>query len=139
MRDVINLERGARILGLIQDEIQQRLNPSGDDCQTCGGDGVVFECFDGFCQDAEAGCEDCTRRCQECARANYDRLRGVRLEVLRSLDVDTAAAWLREVGRLTTATTAAEVLANIHAARSREASFTPREREASACWLEGLL
>lgn len=37
-----------------------------DDCWYCGGDGFVFECFDGFCLDADVGCDDCTRECPEC-------------------------------------------------------------------------
>ena len=37
-------------------------------CQRCGGEGVVFECFDGYCLDADYGCDDCTRDCPECVR-----------------------------------------------------------------------
>ena len=42
----------------------------GDDveCWRCGGEGFVFECLDGFCEDAEVGCDDCTRPCPECRR-----------------------------------------------------------------------
>ena len=38
------------------------------ECWRCGGEGYVFECFDGYCLDAEVGCDDCTRRCPECVR-----------------------------------------------------------------------
>jgi len=38
------------------------------ECWYCGGDGFVFECFDGFCLDADVGCDDCTRECLECRR-----------------------------------------------------------------------
>lgn len=35
-----------------------------DECPICGGEGFVFECFDGFCADADIGCDDCTRPCE---------------------------------------------------------------------------
>lgn len=34
-----------------------------DECPNCGGDGFVFDCFDGCCADADVGCDDCTRPC----------------------------------------------------------------------------
>lgn len=33
------------------------------ECPICGGEGFVFECFDGFCLDADIGCDDCTHPC----------------------------------------------------------------------------
>lgn len=33
------------------------------ECPNCGGEGTVYECFDGCCEDAEWGCEDCARLC----------------------------------------------------------------------------
>lgn len=36
------------------------------DCWQCGGEGVTYDCFDGFCEDAESGCDDCERRCDIC-------------------------------------------------------------------------
>lgn len=39
----------------------------GDECPICGGEGFVFDCFDGCCLDADVGCDDCTRPC-ECNR-----------------------------------------------------------------------
>lgn len=38
------------------------------ECSHCGGEGFIFECFDGFCEDADVGCDDCTRPCPECSR-----------------------------------------------------------------------
>ncbi len=43
-------------------------------CQRCGGEGFVFECFDGYCEDAEVGCDDCTRPCPECRRRTALRI-----------------------------------------------------------------
>lgn len=34
-----------------------------DECPNCGGEGFVFNCFDGCCEDSEIGCDDCTRPC----------------------------------------------------------------------------
>ena len=39
-----------------------------NDCPTCGGEGFIFDCFDGFCLDADIGCDDCTRSCPDCAQ-----------------------------------------------------------------------
>jgi len=38
-----------------------------DECPICGGEGFVFECFDGCCADCDIGCDDCTRLC-DCQR-----------------------------------------------------------------------
>lgn len=43
------------------------------DCPQCGGEGFVWDCFDGFCVNAEDGCDDCTRPCPECARSKRER------------------------------------------------------------------
>lgn len=50
------------------------------ECPVCGGEGFVFECFDGFCLDADVGCDDCTRPCdcQKPRRAESDVLRHAR-------------------------------------------------------------
>ena len=37
-----------------------------EDCWDCGGDGFVFDCFDGLCAEAEIGCDDCTKTCSIC-------------------------------------------------------------------------
>ncbi len=38
------------------------------DCWQCGGEGFIFDCFDGFCLDAEIGCDMCTKRCDVCSQ-----------------------------------------------------------------------
>lgn len=38
-----------------------------DECWQCGGEGYVFDCWDGCCIDADVGCDDCTRPCDICA------------------------------------------------------------------------
>lgn len=59
------------------------------DCFECGGEGFVFDCFDGFCVDAESGCDDCTRPCPECRRRKQQASPELR-EVLReALDPQT--------------------------------------------------
>ncbi|MDW9762179.1 hypothetical protein GOB02_21820 [Sinorhizobium meliloti] len=35
-------------------------------CFNCGGEGFVFDCFDGCCEDADSGCDLCTRNCDVC-------------------------------------------------------------------------
>lgn len=35
-------------------------------CWNCGGEGVTFDCFDGFCLDCDVGCDDCTEDCEIC-------------------------------------------------------------------------
>lgn len=39
------------------------LDYEDDECPVCGGEGFVFDCFDGCCLDADIGCDDCTRTC----------------------------------------------------------------------------
>lgn len=46
-----------------------------DECGNCGGEGVVYDCFDGFCENAEEGCDDCARRCDWC-RPTKPKVRG---------------------------------------------------------------
>ena len=36
------------------------------DCWRCGGEGETFDCFDGFCADADIGCDMCTKKCDIC-------------------------------------------------------------------------
>lgn len=36
------------------------------ECPNCGGEGVIYDCFDGFCIDAEDGCDDCAFPCDWC-------------------------------------------------------------------------
>ena len=54
-------------------EIRDRLegddfdHDPGDCCPNCGGDGVVYSCFDECgCVDPESGCGDCERVCDWC-------------------------------------------------------------------------
>jgi hypothetical protein len=91
--------RGQLILDAIEDEVHQRLNPSGDDCWYCGGDGYTFDCIDGCCEAADVGCEECTRDCIECRIFKRDLLKAVREEVIKSGDVEVATAWLKSIGR----------------------------------------
>ncbi len=36
-------------------------------CWQCGGDGVVYDCFEEYaCIDPEGGCDMCERRCDVC-------------------------------------------------------------------------
>src|SRR6185437_1127601 len=92
--------RGEVLLDAIYDEIDQALNPSGEDCPECGGDGYTYHCFEEWaCFDPEGGCSECARRCLWCAELNRDRLKAVREEVIKSDDVDIARAWLKSIGR----------------------------------------
>ena len=94
------MTRGERILYAIQDEVIQLLNPSGEDCPECGGDGYTYDCFEEFaCIDPESGCADCALRCRWCAELKHDRLKAVREEVIKANDVEIAIAWLKDIGR----------------------------------------
>ncbi|WP_288959775.1 hypothetical protein [uncultured Sulfitobacter sp.] len=42
------------------------LDSTLDDCPNCGGEGVVHDCIDDQCIDAEIGCELCARKCDYC-------------------------------------------------------------------------
>ena len=42
-------------------------DPSDDYCPNCGGEGVVYSCFEEWaCVDPEGGCDLCERRCDWC-------------------------------------------------------------------------
>jgi hypothetical protein len=48
----------------VEDDIDQ---DPGDCCPNCGGDGVIYMCFDECaCVDPESGCDDCERACDWC-------------------------------------------------------------------------
>lgn len=37
------------------------------DCWNCGGEGVIYSCFEEYaCIDPESGCDLCERRCEVC-------------------------------------------------------------------------
>lgn len=116
--------RGEILLEAIEDEVMQRLNPSGEDCWHCGGEGYTYDCIDGCCIDAESGCEDCARRCIECATFERDRLKAIREEVVKSGDVEIATAWLKGIGRWRDDITEDHVRAELVAASA--ALQTPR-------------
>lgn len=46
-----------------------------DSCGNCGGEGFVYDRFDGFCEDADEGCADCTRRCDWCNRPSSKQIK----------------------------------------------------------------
>jgi len=91
--------RGQMLLDAIEEDVSQSLNPSGEDCWNCGGDGYVHDCIDGFCECAEYGCEDCTSLCPECVIFRGKYAKAVRLAVIDSNDIDIAIAWLKSIGR----------------------------------------
>ncbi len=42
----------------------------GEPCWNCGGDGVVYDCFEEYaCIDPESGCDQCMTRCDVCQPA----------------------------------------------------------------------
>jgi hypothetical protein len=45
------------------------------DCGNCGGEGLVYDCIDGQCLDAEYGCKLCAMRCDYCTPATPAPLR----------------------------------------------------------------
>lgn len=112
-------ERGERILEAIEDEVLQRLNPSGDECWHCGGEGETFDCIDGCCEDADYGCEDCSRPCIECIIFRRDLLKAVREEVIRLGDIEVAIAWLKDIGRWREGITDDQVKAELAAAAAK--------------------
>ena len=65
--------------------------------------------------------------------------KGVRLEVLKMLDVDVAIAFARRTNGWSDKITREALLLHLHAARAGHAAFPLEEREASAAWVEGLV
>jgi hypothetical protein len=121
MRDVDALvaERAGRMLDAIYDDVDHRLNPSGEGCWHCGGEGETSECFEEFaCIDPEGGCADCRRPCPECRLYAADRAKAVREEVIKMADVDVAIAWLKAVGRWNSGVTREQVEKEIAIART---------------------
>lgn len=113
------MTRGERILEAIEGEVLQRMNPSGEDCWYCGGEGETFDCIDGCCADADLGCEDCRRTCTECRIFEHDRLKAVREEVIKLGDIEVATAWLKDIGRWRDGITDEQVRAELMAAAAK--------------------
>lgn len=71
-------------------------NEYDDCCQCCGGEGFVFECFDGCCEDYMVGCDQCTEPCPECGtpemRQASDGLRQVLADALDGQSTRTEEA-----------------------------------------------
>lgn len=109
--------RAEQILAAIHEDVEHALNPDGDECWYCGGDGYVHDCIDGFCLEAEIGCDDCTRRCPECLAHERDRARAVRNAVVESGDIEVAAAWLKSIGRWSDDITTERICAELDAAK----------------------
>lgn len=99
------VDRGEVLLACIYDDVDNRLNPGGEECWHCGGEGETYDCIDGCCVDAESGCPDCARPCIECRIAAGQRAKAIREEVIKSDDIDIARAWIKEQGRLRADTT----------------------------------
>jgi hypothetical protein len=114
------MERGERILEAIEDDVVMRLNPSGDECWYCGGEGYTHDCFDGFCEAAEYGCADCSRPCRECTIFNGRIAKAVREEVIKSGDAEVAVAWLKSIGRWNDGITMDRVRAELEAAKPKD-------------------
>lgn len=91
--------RGEILLDMIYDEVNQRLNPDGEECWHCGGEGETWDCIDGCCVDQDIGCPLCRRDCIECKLYAGRRAKAVREEVIKSNDVGIATAWLKSIGR----------------------------------------
>lgn len=125
-------------LALIYDDARRELNPDDEECPTCSGDGFIFDCFDGFCVDAEIGCEECTSVCPDCRSYKRALKRRVRVEILRSMNIELATAFLRSEGRQPPETFPKNVLLNLHAGRTACPEFSDEERADSACWVECL-
>ncbi len=52
-------------MGEDQDYIDSQMDD--DNCPNCGGEGVVYICFEEWaCIDPEGGCDLCARRCDWC-------------------------------------------------------------------------
>lgn len=121
--------RGEILLDAIDEEVMQRINPSGEDCPECGGDGYTYDCFEEWaCIDPEGGCSDCARRCLWCAELKHDRLKAVREEVIKSDDVEIATAWLKQIGRWRDSITV-EQIKEAMAAERRKLEIPLQERE----------
>lgn len=49
------------------DEVMDDMDAfENEECANCGGEGVIYDCIDGQCLDAESGCDLCASRCDFC-------------------------------------------------------------------------
>lgn len=135
----LNISKENALIDWLYQQAHFDLNPSDEECPDCGGDGYIYDCIDGCCVDAESGCEDCARRCIECARFTRSIERHVQVQVLRSMDLPLAVAWLKQRGKWSDKFTDQSVMANLHAGRTAYKEFSEQERADSACWVEGLI
>lgn len=112
-------QRGDAILDAIYDDVDRELNPNGDDCWYCHGEGETSDCFEQFaCIDPESGCADCRRPCPECRINAGLRAKAVRIEVIKMADVDVAVAWLKSIGRWHPGVTREQVQKELDAERA---------------------
>lgn len=112
-------KREEMLLAAIYDDVHLRLNPGDEDCWNCGGEGVVFDCIDGCCEDSEVGCDDCTHECPECVIFKGQIAKAVREEVIKANDPDLAIAWLKEIGRWRDDIPREQVIAQLTAAQEK--------------------
>jgi hypothetical protein len=92
-------ERAKRLLDWIEEKVDFALNPEGEDCSECHGEGGTYDCIDGYCADAEDGCPDCFTPCLGCRIYERNRRRAILKEVVELGDIDVGIAWLKSVGR----------------------------------------
>lgn len=130
MQGDLTKDRGELLLDCIVEDVDHRLNPDGDECWHCGGEGATYDCIDGFCADPESGCSLCYRPCQECVIFNGNRAKAIREEVIKSGDTDIAIAWLKSIGRWSNGITRDRVSTEMAAAlQSIEADRSPSPTE----------
>lgn len=111
---------GGAAYDFLVDQVDHELNPSGEECWNCGGDGYIADCHEEWaCIDPESGCEDCMRRCPECAAFKHSRLKKIREAVIEANNVDLAIAWLMSIGRWRAGITREQVQAELDQARAK--------------------
>lgn len=118
-------DRGESLLSEIYDDVENRLNPNGDDCWYCGGDGETYDCIDGCCFNADYGCAACATPCRECRIYAAAKAKAVREEVIRLGDLDTAVAWLKRIGRWDDSVTREQVEEQLSAGRRALSEGSP--------------
>ncbi len=124
--------RGEVMLDFIYYDVDQRLNPDGEECWHCGGEGATYDCIDNCCVNAESGCPDCEQPCLECKRYAGRRTKAVREEVIKTGDVEVAIAWLKQIGRWRDGFTEEQVKAQLADAASKITQPSASSNEGSA-------